>query len=67
MLFMKKGLKKASKEDDQTFSQRMQENAVGKSDMFAMIVSAFLVIVLPCLLVLLAFAGLVMLLFGIMA
>ncbi len=64
MLFIKKGLKKASKEDDARFSEALSENKVGFKDAFAMVLSAFLVIVLPCLLVLLAFAGLILLLFG---
>lgn len=57
-------LKKNTEEQDQDFSDRMKELKGSPKDMIAMIVSAFVVIVLPCLLVLLAFAFLIMLLFG---
>ncbi|MBR7099235.1 MAG: hypothetical protein IKC59_07460 [Clostridia bacterium] len=57
-------LKKSTEEEDQQFSERMRELKSSPKDMLAMIFSAFVVIVLPCLLVLLAFAFLIMLLFG---
>lgn len=57
-------LKKSTEEEDQQFSERMRELKSSPKDMIAMIFSAFVVIVLPCLLVLLAFAFLIMLLFG---
>ena len=57
-------LKKNTEEEDQDFSERMRELKSSPKDMVAMIFSAFVVIVLPCLLVLLAFAFLIMLLFG---
>ncbi len=59
MFFFKKRLKKATKEDDEKFSETMSET--GFKDKLAMVISAILVIVLPCLLVLLAFAALIML------
>ncbi len=64
MSFLKKGLNQATPEAEAEFSERMKENQVGGKDTLAMIASAFLVIVLPCLGVLLAFSGLIMLLFG---
>ncbi len=63
-MFFKNRLKKASPEEEADFSKRMQENEVGAKDAFAMVLTAFLTIVLPCLGVLLALGGLVMLLFG---
>ncbi len=66
MFFIKKGLKKATAEDDKRFAEAMEENKVGAKDKFAMVLAGFLVIVLPCLLVLLAFAGLMMLFFGLL-
>ncbi len=64
MLFFKKKLRKATEEDEKRFAEAMEENKVGASDKFAMLVAAFLVIVLPCLLVLLAISALAMLLFS---
>ncbi len=63
MLWWKR-LKKATAEDDERFRQTMEDNKVGFKDGFAIILSAFLVIVLPCLLVLLAFGALCLLLIG---
>lgn len=64
MLFFRKKLKKATKEDEERFARAMKENNVGFKDKFAMVISALLVLVLPSLLVLLALSGFVMLLFG---
>ena len=64
MLFFRKRLRKATKEDDERFAQAFEENNVGFKDKLAMILSAFLVLVLPSLLVLLGLCGLTMLLFG---
>ncbi len=60
-LFNRKGLKKATEEDEEKLAKAFEDNDVGAKDMFAMILSAFFMIVLPCLLVLLGFAGLIML------
>lgn len=61
-------LKKATREQEEEFSERMSDETVSRKerarDHFAMIASAFLVIVLPCLLVLVGFALLILLLFG---
>ncbi len=64
MLFFRKKLKKASKEDDELLARAMEENNVGFKDKIAMVFSAFLVLVLPSLLMLLALSCFVMFLFG---
>ena len=51
MLRFFKRLKKASKKEEEEFDQMIKENVTPK-DKFAMVVSAFFVIVLPCLAVL---------------
>ncbi len=66
MLFLKKRLKKSTPEEDQQFRELMQENDVGFKDGMAMILSAFLVIVLPCLLILGGIAVLGLWLFGVL-
>ncbi len=66
MLFFKKRLKKSTPEEDQQFRELMQQNDVGFKDGMAMILSAFLVIVLPCLLVLCGIAVLGLWLFGVL-
>ncbi len=57
-------LKKSTKEDDERFVQAMEENNVGFKDRMAMIFSAFVVIILPCTLVLLFIVFIGMLLTG---
>jgi len=64
MLFFKKRLKKATDEDEARFVQAMEENDVGFKDKIAMVISAFFVIVLPCLLILLGISGIALLLFS---
>lgn len=67
MLFFKKKkklLRKATEEDEKSFAAAMEENNVGFKDKLAMVISAVLVIVLPCLLILLAISGIALLLFG---
>lgn len=59
-----KRLKKASEKDEEQFARMMGEEKVGCADSFAMILSAFFVIVLPCLGVLLGFAALIFWLLG---
>jgi len=53
-----KRLKKATKEDEAAFRKQMQDEKVGWKDGFAMVIAAFLTIVLPCLLILLVICGL---------
>ncbi len=64
MLFFKKKLKKATEEDEVRFAQAMEENDVGWKDKLAMVISAFLVIVIPCLLILLGISGIALWLFS---
>ena len=66
MLFFKKRLKKSSPQEDEQFRELMQQNDVGFKDGMAMILSAFLVIVLPCLLILCGIAVLGLWLFGVL-
>lgn len=66
MLFFKKRLKKSTPEEDEQFRELMQQNDVGFKDGMAMILSAFLVIVLPCLLILCGIAFLGLWLFGVL-
>ena len=66
MLFFKKRLKRSTPEEDRQFRQMMQENDVSLKDSLAMIASAFLVLVLPSLLILCGIALLGLWLFGIL-
>lgn len=66
MLFFKKRLRKSSPEEDEQFRELMQQHDVGFKDGMAMILSAFLVIVLPCLLLLCGIAVLGLWLFGVL-
>ena len=61
-LFWKR-LKKATREEEEAFRKAVQDENLGCKDVFAIVASAFMVIVLPCLLVLLALGGLMLLLF----
>lgn len=57
-------LKKATREQEEEFRGRMSDEKLTAKDRVAMVFSAFLVIVLPCLAVLLIFGLLILLLFG---
>ena len=59
-------LKKNTPKDDEALARQMEEIKSSPRDIIAMLLSAFLVIVLPCLLILLAFGFLAMLFFGIL-
>ncbi len=63
-MFFRKRLKKWTPEDDEKLARAMNENNVGFKDRIAMVIAAFIVIVIPCLLVLLGISGLALLLFG---
>ena len=65
MFFFRKRLKKSTREEDKKFCDMMKEEKVGMKDAFAMIISAFAVLVLPCLLILVGLSVLAMLLLGI--
>ncbi len=57
-------LKKPDPEKVKEFREAMKEEKLGKSDIFAMLISAFFVLVLPCLLLLGAFGALLLWIFG---
>ena len=64
MKFFRHKHKAATKEEMREFRDRMSDEEITAKDRFAMILSAMLVIVLPCLLILLGLGFLVLLLFG---
>ena len=57
-------LKKNTQEQDEQFRQTMSDEKLTWKDKLAMMLSAYVAILLPCLLVLLVFALLILLLFG---
>lgn len=57
-------LKKPDPEKEKAFREAMKEEKLGASDLFAMAISAFLTVVLPCLLVLGALGALFLWIFG---
>ena len=61
-----KRLKKSTKEEEAQFSMMLEEGKVGWKDKLAMLIAAFFTIMLPCIAVLLAFAGLIMWIIGLM-
>lgn len=63
-LFRWKHMKKSTAEDEAKFRKQMQENNVTFKDGLAMTLAAFLVVVLPALLILTGICLLAMLLFG---
>lgn len=65
-MFFGKRLKKSTSEDEKAFNKMMRDEKVGFKDVFAMIFSSFLVLVLPCLLILVGICVLAMLLFGVL-
>lgn len=64
MKFFRHRHKAATEEELREFRDRMSDENITAKDRFAMVVSAMLVIVLPCLLILLGLAFLVLFLFG---
>ena len=56
-------LKKASKKDEEEFREKVQEEKIGFKDGIAMVIAAFITIVLPCLLFLLVICGVAFLIF----
>ncbi len=59
-------LKKSTKEQNRAFQDLLEQEKVTWKDRLAMVFSAYLTILLPCLLILLAFAFVIMLLFGLL-
>lgn len=57
-------LKKPTPEAEERFKKAFEENDVGSSDVLAMLIAAFLTIILPCLLILCLIAFLAMLFLG---
>ena len=69
MLFGKnplfKRLKKSTPEDEYQFNKMMREENIPLADVVTMIATAFVVLVLPCALILVGMSALVMWIFGI--
>ncbi|MBE6632729.1 MAG: hypothetical protein E7620_00135 [Ruminococcaceae bacterium] len=59
-------LKKSTPEQDRELDRRMNEVKLSPKDVIALMASAFVMIVLPCLAVLLGLALVAMLLFGLL-
>ena len=64
MKFFRHRHKAATDQEIREFRDRMSDKEITAKDRFAMILSAMLIIVLPCLLVLLGLGFLVLFLFG---
>ncbi len=65
-MFFKKRLKKSTPEEDEKFAEMMDECEVDFKDKLAMVISAFIVIVLPCLLILIGLCLVACLLLGLL-
>ena len=61
-----KRLNKSTKEEEEQFGQMLEEEKVGCADKFAMLIAAFFTIMLPCVGILLAFAGLMLWIIGLL-
>ena len=59
-----KRLKKSTPEEEKEFEERMSDEKLTFKDKLAMIISAILIIVLPCLVILLALSFLLLWIFG---
>ncbi len=64
MLFFRKRLRKSTPEEFNRFQEDMQNEGVKFKDKVAMVLSAYLIIVLPCLLILIGISLLAMFLLG---
>lgn len=64
MLFFRKRLRKSTPEEFNRFHEDMQNEGVKFKDKVAMVLSAYLIIVLPCLLILIGISLLAMFLLG---
>ena len=58
-------LKKSTPETEEAFARQLDEAKITGKDRFAMVLAAFLVIFLPCALILGGFGFLILLLFGV--
>lgn len=61
-----KRLKKSTPEEEEQFGKMLEEQKVGWKDKFAMMFSAYVVIVIPCLLVLIGMCVLMLWVFGLL-
>ena len=61
-----KRLRKSTPEEDERFGKMLEEEKVGWKDRFAMMLSAYVVIVIPCLLVLIGISLFMLWLFGLL-
>lgn len=52
-----KRLKKSTREDEQQFSDMFEEEKVGWKDKLAMLIASFFTIMIPCILILVAFGA----------
>ncbi len=66
MFFFRKKLKKSAKEDEVAFGKMIEEEKIGFLDGLAMILSAFFVVVLTCLLLLVGLSALAMIILGVL-
>ncbi|HBF15474.1 MAG TPA: hypothetical protein DDW30_07320 [Clostridiales bacterium] len=57
-------LRKVTKQQEREFSEKLKEEHVGFRDGFAMVLAAFLTIILPCLLILCGLGALMLWIFG---
>lgn len=61
-----KRLRKSTPEEEEQFGRMLEEEKVGWKDKFAMLVSAFFVIIIPCLLVLIGMSVFMLWIFGLL-
>lgn len=66
MFFFRKKLKKSTKKDEVAFGTMMHDEKIGFKDGMAIMISAFFVIILPCLALLVGLSALAMLILGIL-
>lgn len=64
MSLFRKKLKKVTPEQEEEFRKRMEEANLSKKDKLAIVLSAFLTILLPCALILVGFGFLILWIFG---
>lgn len=61
-----KRLRKSTPEEEEQFGKMLEEEKVGWKDKFAMMLSAYVVIVIPCLLVLIGMSVFMLWVFGLL-
>lgn len=64
MSLFRKKLNKVTPEQEEEFRKRMEEANLSKKDKLAIVLSAFLTILLPCALILVGFGFLILWIFG---